>query len=113
LRKTVSVSFEFNKEILQMLTVMAKIKAKPGKEEETKAVLEGLLKPTRQEEGCIQYDMHQDHDDPSLFFFYENWESREHLDRHLKTPHLKDFLGQEDALLEEPVAIHCMTKSSL
>ena len=93
-----------------MLTVMAKIKAKQGKEDETKSALQELIRPTHAEEGCVQYDMHQDNEDPSLFFFYENWKSKEDLDKHLKTPHLQNFFGKEKVLLEEPVQIHLMTK---
>jgi len=93
-----------------MLTVVAKIKAKLGKEEETLKVLEGLLEPTHKEEGCIQYDLHRDNEDPALFLFYENWKTQAHLDAHLQTPHLIDFIGQGDDLLEEPVELFLMTK---
>ncbi len=93
-----------------MLTVIAKIKSKPEKMEETKAVLEGLIAPTREENGCVQYDMHQDSADSSLFFFYENWESKEHLDKHLQMPYLKDFFSKEASLLSQPVELHLMTK---
>lgn len=93
-----------------MLTVVATMNAKPGKEKETEDVLKGLLEPTRAEEGCIQYDMHRDNNDPSLFLFYENWESTEHLERHLKTPHLRSFFEKEADLLAGPVKLYRMTK---
>ncbi len=87
------------------LTVVARIRAKPGLEEKVKAELLALVAPTRSEPGCINYDLHQSLDDESLFLFYENWVSRKDLDDHLKTPHLEAFLGKTEELLAEPVEI--------
>jgi len=63
------------------LTVLSRMKAKRGKEQELRQVLEGLLEPTWAEDGCINYDLHCNDDDPSEFMFYKNWTSRSHLDR--------------------------------
>jgi len=65
------------------VTVLALFKAKPGLEEEVKRELMALQGPTRSEEGCINYDLHQSKEDPSRFMFYENWKSQEDLDKHL------------------------------
>src|ERR1700730_5437578 len=72
----------------QPLSVVAQLKARPGKEDELRRVLLTLIEPTRAEEGCVHYDLHVHATDPSRFVFYENWTSREHLDRHLSSPHL-------------------------
>ncbi len=87
----------------QRITVIARITAKPDKIEQTKQVLLGLLAPTRQEEGCINYDLHQNPDDARSFVFYENWTSRQALDQHLETPHLLDFKAQFDEILSEEI----------
>ena|ERR1700686_11630 len=87
------------------VTVVARIKAKPGLEDTVREVLLALIPPTTQEKGCITYDLHQSVDDKTLFMFYENWCSREELDEHLGTPHLQAFLGKVDELLAEPVDI--------
>ncbi|MEL6675942.1 MAG: putative quinol monooxygenase [Bacteroidota bacterium] len=50
-----------------------------------------LLAPTRQEAGCINYDLHQDLEDPTHFVFYENWESAEHLLAHSKSAHIEAY----------------------
>lgn len=62
---------------MSKLTIVAKIKAKAGKVELVKTELIRLVDFTRNEKGCINYDLHQDNTDPSLFLFYENWESRD------------------------------------
>ncbi|MCX7603217.1 MAG: antibiotic biosynthesis monooxygenase [Bryobacteraceae bacterium] len=72
-----------------MLTVVAEIVAKPGCEERLRQELLALIEPTRAEEGCLQYDLHVSTENPGHFLFFENWTSREALDRHLATPHLK------------------------
>jgi quinol monooxygenase YgiN len=84
-----------------LLTVIAYMKAAPGKEEELRAELEALIEPTSQEKGFVNYDLHQNVEDPGAFFFYENWESSEHLDAHLAAPHLVRFADIMGDLLDE------------
>jgi quinol monooxygenase YgiN len=84
-----------------LLTVIASMKAAPGKEAELKAELEALIEPTSQEDGYVNYDLHQGVEDPSTFFFYENWESAAQLDAHLATPHLVRFAGMIGDLLDD------------
>jgi quinol monooxygenase YgiN len=84
-----------------LLTVIAYMKAAPGKEDELKAALEALIEPTSKEEGYVNYDLHQGLEDPRTFYFYENWESPEHLDAHLATPHLARFGEITGDLLDE------------
>ncbi len=84
-----------------LLTVIASMKAAPGREAELKAELEALIEPTSKEDGYVNYDLHQGVEDPSVFFFYENWESGEKLDAHLATPHLVRFAGLVGDLIDE------------
>ena len=74
------------------ITVVATFQAKPGREAELKQALIGLLAPTRQEAGCINYDLHVLPEDPAKFLFHENWTSKAHLDAHLQSAHLKALL---------------------
>jgi quinol monooxygenase YgiN len=87
------------------LTVVGKIKAKPGMEEKVKEELLALVPPTRTEPGCINYDLHQALDDKSSFVFYENWLSKKDLDEHLQMPYLQAFLSKAEHLLAQPVDI--------
>jgi quinol monooxygenase YgiN len=84
-----------------LLTVIAYMKAAPGKEAELKAELEALIEPTSKEDGYVNYDLHQGAEDPSLFYFYENWESVAQLDAHLTAPHLTRFAGMVGDLIDE------------
>lgn len=71
------------------LTVIAKIKSEQDKVDEVLTNLLTLVEPTRNEKGCIDYILYQDNEDPSIFIFYENWESKEDLDAHMVSDHFK------------------------
>ena len=88
-----------------LFTVFAWLQAKPGKESELRAALLALIEPTHQEDGCVQYDLHEHTENPGRFAFYENWTSKEHLDRHLASSHLQAFFTASQALLAEPAHI--------
>ena len=89
----------------QLLSVVAELHAKAGKEEDLRRALLALIEPTRPEEGCVQYDLHVHTSNPGRFVFYENWVSKEHLDRHLASEHLKRFIALAADLLAEPPRI--------
>ena len=82
------------------LTVIAKLKAKDGCEEQLGAVLRSLIGPTRAEPGCINYDLHRSHDEPGVFIYYENWESRPLWEAHMKSSHLVEFGEKQGALTD-------------
>lgn len=87
------------------VTVVAVIKAKTGCNDALRAELLKLVGPTMQEEGCINYDLHESQEEPGHFLFYENWKSKEALDRHLKMPYIGEMLRKAEPLLAEPVDI--------
>ena len=87
------------------ITVFALVKAMPGMEETVQQELLALVGPTRSEEGCINYDLHQSLDHAGHFRFYENWTAKELLDRHLQSAHVKRFIAKADQLLAEPPEI--------
>lgn len=83
---------------MKTITVVAIFEARPGKEDELKQALLGLVAPTRKEAGCINYDLHISPDNPAKFLFHENWTSKELLDAHLKSPHISALLPRVDEL---------------
>jgi quinol monooxygenase YgiN len=92
----------------EQVHVVAHIHALPEKIDAVRSVLEGLLAPTRQEAGCIEYDFYEDADDPSKFTFIETWSSREALDAHLKTPHLEAGAAALQGRLAEEIWIQVL-----
>ena len=87
------------------VTVLARFRAKTGKDSDVLRAITSLIAPTKAEEGCINYDLHRAQDDPGLFLLYETWRDRQDLDDHLATPYLREFLEKAPELLAEPVDI--------
>lgn len=80
-------------------TVLALFEAKPGKERELKEMLMSLIEPTLQEEGCINYDLHQCTNNSARFMFYENWVSQEAHAKHGNTPHIQSWRAKKAELV--------------
>ncbi|MCL6294542.1 putative quinol monooxygenase [Jejuia spongiicola] len=85
------------------LTIIAKILVKPEKLELVKKELLKLIDLTKAEEGCINYDLHQDNQDKNLFLFYENWESRALWQMHMNSKHLANFQKVTDGAITEVI----------
>lgn len=92
-----------NTEIMnnQKLTIVARVLAKTEHRELVKTELLKLIDITRAEKGCINYDLHQDNENPNLFLFHENWESRELWQIHMNNTHLADYMKATDGAVEE------------
>ena len=56
-----------------ILSLVAHLRAKPGMEQELVRTMTALVGPSRKEEGCIDYHLHQSNDDPAAIVVYENW----------------------------------------
>ncbi|KZM48739.1 putative quinol monooxygenase [Labrenzia sp. OB1] len=83
------------------LTIVANIHARPDQVELVKAELLKLIPITRAEKGCINYDLHQDNEDPAHFMFYENWESRELWQEHMTAPHLAAYMAATEGAVAD------------
>jgi len=90
-------------------TVVAKLVAKKECVEQVKEELVRMVEPTRREEGCIEYRLHQDKADPALFIFYENWESLAHLEKHTTTDHYITYASAVKEMIDTK-AVHKMTE---
>ena len=81
------------------IRVVARVVALPDQVEEVKSVLLGLIEPTRKEEGCIVYELLQNHADPTDFTFVEEWESQALLEAHLASAHIEEAESQLNGLV--------------
>ena len=93
---------EFKSEELKMskLTIIATIVSKEDKAELVKSEMIKLIDKTRVEDGCINYDLHQDNSNPAHFVFHENWESEVHLEKHLTSQHIADYMAATEGCIE-------------
>ncbi|PCH45767.1 MAG: antibiotic biosynthesis monooxygenase [Hyphomicrobiales bacterium] len=70
-----------------MLYVIATFKVKAGSARIIKQKVGFAIDATRQEAGCISYDLSQSVEDENVFTFVERWENRTALDAHFTMPH--------------------------
>ncbi|MEM6985484.1 MAG: putative quinol monooxygenase [Pseudomonadota bacterium] len=91
------------------LTITGNVVAKAEHVATVKSELEKLVPITRAEAGCLQYDLHQDNDNPAYFLFYENWESRELWQAHMQAEHLEAYLKATDGMVDK-FWIHELTR---
>lgn len=96
---------------MTQIGLLAKIVAKPGKEEDLLAELRRMIAPTRNEPGCLKYVLHKSSANASEFWFVEEWTSRDALDKHTQTPHYRelkqrtpDFIASSELILLDPIA---------
>lgn len=86
---------------MSKLTIVANIKAHAEKIDLVKSELLKLIDITRAEKGCLNYDLHQDNENPAHFLFYENWESRKLWQTHMGNKHLQEYMTATEGAVEE------------
>jgi len=85
--------------------VIARALAQDGKAAELKALLSGMIEPTRAEAGCKYYELFESNH-PGLFYFNELWESGAHLAAHAASAHFATIFAKAEALLKEPLEVN-------
>ena len=82
--------------------VIARVRAREGKEDALKAVLLTLVPPSRRELACYQYDLLQSAADPREFCVVERWDGETALDQHARSEHVVKAGAQMTDLVEAP-----------
>ena len=82
--------------------VVAHIVAKPSKLDEARSMLEALVEPTRNEAGCLRYELMKNLSDETEFVFIEEWADEAALTAHFSTPHVRAAFAQAADLLAAP-----------
>ncbi len=76
---------------MNTLSLVAIVKAKPEQKAFVKEEILKLIPITREEKGCNQYNLFEDHKDPSRFVLEENWASYEAWQAHMNNTHMKHY----------------------
>lgn len=74
------------------LSLIVKIQAHKDHALPVKTALLNLLEPTLSEQGCENYQLYIDSQNPAIFFFVETWTSRAHWEAHNQSPHIVEFM---------------------
>ena len=89
--------------------VIARFVARKGKEDQLRAVLQGMLAPTGAESGCKLYELYESNS-KGRFYIYEIYESQAALDQHATSPHFKHLQQTVGELLHEPFEVNILER---
>ena len=88
-----------------MLIILGKGVVRPDKREDFIAAARAQIVETRKEAGCISYDFFESQTEPNTFVFNERWKSKEAIEAHFQTAHIRTFMAALPACLAEPPVI--------
>ena len=93
-----------------MIVLLAKSKLLEGKQQDFIAVAEKLVKATREEPGCIYYDLVQDASDDKVFCFVEKYLDEAAVEAHETSEHFQKYVPMMNAFREAPSEVtKCVT----
>jgi len=76
------------------ITVISNYFLKAEHADELKSYIGHLVPLCLSEDGCYQFDLHTNVDDPLHYMTYEQWASPEHFEKHLKSEHITDAFAK-------------------
>ncbi|MDF2879908.1 MAG: antibiotic biosynthesis monooxygenase [Clostridiaceae bacterium] len=89
-----------------MIKVVAKHFVKENKIDEILKLYKILVEKSRNDEGCISYELFQDVNDQSILTIIEQWENRKALDNHLSDSDFKLLILKTSDMLEKETEIN-------
>jgi quinol monooxygenase YgiN len=93
------------------LSLIAKIKAKPGSEKALEDAFRDMIKKVRvAEPGCLTYILHKSNDDPTTFVWFETYADDAAFANHRKTDHMKEMGARIANLLADKPQIELLTE---
>lgn len=84
-----------------MIHLTATFIAKPEKEQQLHALLQGMLAPTRAESGNLRYQLFQAKDNACKFVFQEHFANQAAFDAHCQESHFSELLANLEGLLTQ------------
>jgi quinol monooxygenase YgiN len=93
------------------MKIVAILTAQPGKAGDLRALLDGLIGPSRAEAGNLRYDLWQDRTDPARFVLDELYVDAEAVAAHRASPHFQQYaaviadLADRNAMTLDPVMV--------
>ena len=91
-----------------MIKVVANETLKEGTKDKVLNLLDEMIEKTRQEDGCIAYELYEDINKPNTLAFIEEWESMDKLKAHFESEHFKRIIPQvaEYKAQDDPVGVY-------
>ena len=91
-----------------MYCIFATITPKSEYFDDAKEAIRSILDNTRQESGCIQFDIHTN-ESASELFLYEQWDDESALQNHYEQSYTKRVFKSYETWLAKPVDVKSFT----
>lgn len=96
-----------------MIHVVARATILPDRLDEYLQIVQSILPTVRAEAGCLRYeptlDYAEDGSRAPYVTMLESWESKTHLDAHLASPHMKEFMAKVSPMREGKSELRILT----
>ncbi len=86
-----------------MISKQINLTANENRQDELLELLKMMTIESRQEKGCLKYDLFQDKQNSNNFTLIESWETNESLNDHKQTEHFKLFVEKAPTLIAEKI----------
>ncbi|MGL6298514.1 MAG: putative quinol monooxygenase [Methanobacteriaceae archaeon] len=96
-----------------MIIVLAKIVSKENNVNNIINEANTLINATRNESGCIEYNLHKSLENENELVFVEKWEDEDSLKSHLETEHFKVFGNSINDFLAKDIDISIFNASEI
>ena len=93
-----------------MILVRIILNVLPEKQKEVMQTLLSMIEPPEKEKGHMSYGIFHDIEDKSVFNLISEWETRRHLNEHMRSDRFSVLLGIK-SLLSKPLEIQILTVS--
>lgn len=87
------------------LFVFGRFHARPGHGDAVAAELLEVLRPSREEPGCLRIHAYRSTRDPRLFYVHSRWRDTAAFDQHADLPHTIRFLERIEPLIDHSLDI--------
>jgi len=89
----------------EKIVIVARLKVHGNTVEEIKKAALSIVADSRAEAGCLNYDIHQAIDDPTVFIWHETWANQAAIDEHFEKSFFKEFFAAVEGFVAEPPQI--------
>jgi quinol monooxygenase YgiN len=90
----------------EKIVLFARLSVKPDMVEKAKSAALAIVGASRNEAGCVNYDVHQAIDDDTLFLWHETWASKAAIDEHFATSFFQEFAAVVEDISAGPPEIN-------
>lgn len=96
-----------------MIKIIAKHTVLNAKVDAFKALAKEIISATREEKGCISYELFEDTTNSNILTFIEEWQDMEAIKSHFNSDHFTRIVPQMKSLLSEDPALNLYQNTKL